>query len=200
MHRRLAASGSPWAHRVEGSYYPREALRRYDASNATHPKMEAPEAFPTMKRHRTNTVIHRYMVREHGVVLFGPDPRILIDPVTPDDLRHALLELMPTWWAPMLTDPTRLEYSGYQTYAVLTMCRVLYTMERGEVVSKPVAARWALSQPELARRWSGLIERALAWSGPSQEAEVEETQALIDFTLQRSELLAKQNISSRPEQ
>src|SRR5690242_5478350 len=64
-HRRLAASGSSWAHRVEGSYYPREALRRYDASNATHPNMEAPEAYPTMKRHWTDTVIHRYIVREH---------------------------------------------------------------------------------------------------------------------------------------
>lgn len=82
-HRRLAASGSPWAHRVEGSYYPRKALRRYDASNATHPKMEAPEEYPAMKWHRTNTVIHRYIVREHGVVLFGLDPRPLIDPVRP---------------------------------------------------------------------------------------------------------------------
>jgi aminoglycoside adenylyltransferase-like protein len=136
-------------------------------------------------------VIHRYIVREHGVVLFGPDPRTLIDPVSPDDLRHALRELLRTWWAPMRTDRTKLAYSGYQTYAVLTMCRVLYTMEWGAVVSKPVAARWACSQPEIAGRWSGLIERALAWSDPFQEAEVEETQALIACTLQRSESVAK---------
>jgi hypothetical protein len=91
----------------------------------------------------------------------------------------------------MRTDRTKLAYSGYQTYAVLTMCRVLYTMEWGAVVSKPVAAQWAFSQPEIAGRWSGLIERALAWSDPSQEAEVVETQALIACTLQRSESLAK---------
>jgi hypothetical protein len=45
-----------------------------------------------------------------------------------------------------------------------------------------------------------LIERALAWSDPSQEAEVEKTQALIDFTLQRSESRAKRNISAKSRQ
>ena len=32
---------------------------------------------------------------------------------------------------------------GYQAYAILSMCRVLYTLEFGTVVSKPAAARWA---------------------------------------------------------
>lgn len=29
------------------------------------------------------------------------------------------------------------------TKAILTMCRVLHTLEHGTIVSKPVAARWA---------------------------------------------------------
>jgi hypothetical protein len=31
-------------------------------------------------------VIHRHMLREHGVVLAGPPPHTLIDPVQPDEL------------------------------------------------------------------------------------------------------------------
>jgi predicted nucleotidyltransferase len=31
----------------------------------------------------------------------------------------------------------------YQAYAILTMCRVLYTFKRGEIVSKQQAASWA---------------------------------------------------------
>ena len=34
--------------------------------------------------------IHRHILREQGVVLAGPPPRTLIDPVQPDELREAV--------------------------------------------------------------------------------------------------------------
>jgi hypothetical protein len=39
-------------------------------------------------------VIHRHVVREHGVALAGPDPRTLIDPVDARDLRAAVVSLV----------------------------------------------------------------------------------------------------------
>jgi len=44
-----------------------------------------------------------------------------------------------------------------QTYTVLSLCRVLYTLEYGTVASKPVAARWA--QHALDDQWRPLSER-----------------------------------------
>jgi hypothetical protein len=44
--------------------------------------------------------------------------------------------------------------SEYQAYAILTMCRALYTLQHGTVVSKSVAARWA--QEVLGERWAAL--------------------------------------------
>jgi len=43
----------------------------------------------------------------------------------------------------MLHDPTRLHTGEYRAYAILTRCRMLYTLEHGAIVSKPTAARWA---------------------------------------------------------
>jgi len=63
------------------------------------------------------------------------------EPVLPDDLRRAVRGIIRTWWAPMLDAPTPVQHPGYQTYAILTMCRLLYTLEHGTIVSKPVAAR-----------------------------------------------------------
>src|SRR3954462_834655 len=37
MHARIAASGMPWGDRLEGSYVPRAAIRRYDPANNRHP-------------------------------------------------------------------------------------------------------------------------------------------------------------------
>jgi len=78
----------------------------------------------------------------------------------------------------MLADPRRLSGSrfGYRCYAVLTMCRMLYTLAHGTVVTKPAAARWAAAT--LGPRWTPLIERALAWS-PAAAPDLGETLALI---------------------
>jgi hypothetical protein len=56
----------------------------------------------------------------------------------------------------MLEEPKRLHSSEYQAYAIVTMCRVLYTLEHGTIVSKPVSARWAdtmSSWTNLTKQW-----------------------------------------------
>jgi hypothetical protein len=47
---------------------------------------------------------------------------------------------MEKWWGTMPVDPAPLRRRGYQASAVLTMCRMRYTLAHGAVVSKPVAA------------------------------------------------------------
>jgi hypothetical protein len=120
-------------------------------------------------------------LREHGIVLAGPNPRELIDPVAPDDLRHAMRALLHEWWAPMLDDTARLRNPEYQAYAVLTMCRALYTLETGAIASKPVAARWA--QVWLGSPQAMLIERALAWRAGMPLDVLDEVLDLIKYTL-----------------
>src|SRR5262249_53750657 len=110
----------------------------------------------------------------------------LIDPVSPDDLRRAVVELVRDWYSPMLDDPAhmhRLLFSGYQVYTVLTMCRIVYTLDLGAVVSKPVAARWALQGP--GKRWASLIERAVTWRNGDPFDNLEETQDLIRYVVER---------------
>ncbi len=187
LHARFNASNSPWATEVEAAYIPQDALRRYDPSHARHPHIErgADETL-AMDDLGTDWIIQRFILREHGVVVAGPELRTLIDPVYPDDLRRAVIALMDEWWGTMRDDPAPLlrHHIGYQAYAVLTMCRILYTLDFGTVVSKPVAARRA--QEVLNVRWAALIEHALAWrkdrqSRPSDE-DVQNTLALITYT------------------
>jgi hypothetical protein len=72
-----------------------------------------------------------------------------------------VLGILREWWTQQLDNPVWLESREYQAFAVLTMCRALYTLQVGTVVSKPDAARWA--QEALGEGWAGLIARALAW-------------------------------------
>ena len=72
----------------------------------------------------------------------GPDPRTLIDPISPAQLRLAMRPMLDEWARAILDNPTILMRRGYQSYVVLTMLRVLYTLAHGAVASKPAAARW----------------------------------------------------------
>jgi hypothetical protein len=184
MHAGITASGSRWATRLEGSYIPQGALRRYDPTHAHHPALRADGTFD-VDHHASDWVIQRHAIREQGVVVAGPPPQTLIDPVQPDELRQATLGILREWWSPQLNDPGRLRSSEYQAYAVLTMCRALYTLQHGTVVRKPAAARWA--QAAVGERWAGLIERALAWRHDEQRDDLYETLDFIRYTLERSE-------------
>jgi len=162
MHAALPARAPRWALELEVSYVPSEALRRHDPRPAAHPHVERCSAELALVHMEAGYwVIHRHVLREHGVALDGPAPATLIDPVEPDQLRDAVAGILREWWAPMLTDSRRLEHPLYRCYAVLTMCRMLYTLHHGAIVPKRVAAAWCReSVPDV----GALLDRALAWS------------------------------------
>jgi len=187
MHVRIAASDLRWASKLEGSYIPQRAFRRYDPTHALHPALRVDGSF-AVDQHGSDWIIQRHAIREEGVALAGPAPEALIDPVHPDDLRRAALGILREWWSPQLDDHTRLRSSEYQAYAVLTMCRALYTLQHGIVAWKSVAARWA--QSTLGEPWAALIERALAWRRGAQLDSLNETLDFIRYTLERAEQFA----------
>ena len=183
LHARFNAGDSPWATEVEAAYIPRDDLRRYDPAHACHPHIQrGPEESLVWDRLASDWVLQRHILRAQGIVVAGPPPDTLIDPVSADEMRRAVAALMRVWWGTMPVEPAPLRRRGYQAYAVLTMCRILYTLDEGTVASKPVAARWA--QGALGGRWDGLIARALAWRKDSQQTpdgDVAETVALISL-------------------
>jgi hypothetical protein len=178
LHARLAAGGLEWAARLEGSYIPRAALRRFDPAAAPCPQINEGRFF--VSGHGTDWIIQRHILREHGVVLAGPPADSLIDPVTPAELRRAVLGIFHEWWEPMLADPAWLERDDYRAFAVLSMCRILYTLQTGTIASKPVSARWA--QQAFARSHAALIEKALAWKHDDPFDLLEPTLGLMRLT------------------
>ncbi len=91
----------------------------------------------------------------------------------------------------MVDDPGRLQSAEYQAFAVLTMCRVLYTLEFGTVGSKYQAAHWA--QDTLGEQWAELINHALAWRHDTAFDSMPGVVSFIRFALDRvQQTLARQ--------
>ncbi|HEU5102823.1 MAG TPA: aminoglycoside adenylyltransferase domain-containing protein [Roseiflexaceae bacterium] len=191
MHDQIATSESRFAVDLEGSYIPRAALRRYDPAHAVHPNIErgAGERLKLV-HHDTAWLVHLHILRERGITLAGPPARSLIDPIAPADLRQAMLSVLAGWAARILDQPARIAtHRGSQSYIVLSLCRVLYTLDSGAVVSKQAAANWA--KESLDARWVPLIERALAGRHDPTSAvppeDIDETLEFVRYSLERSQ-------------
>jgi predicted nucleotidyltransferase len=181
MHQRIWKSGLKWSSKLEGSYIPKRDIRRHDTHSAPCPTVNEGKFY--LDKRGSDWIIQRHVIREQGIVLTGPDPKTLIDPVSPEEIRRAVKGILQEWWLPMLEDPSWLKTHGgeYHAFAILTMCRALHALEHGTIVSKPVAARWA--QKELGERWSRVIERALArQAGYEDRSLYKESLEFIQFT------------------
>lgn len=186
MHAEIAAADNGYADQLEVSYIPRDALRRYDPQNNRHPHLDRGRGETLhVVSHDSDWVVQRHVLRERGISLAGPEARTLIDPVSAEDLRQAMRPILFDWYAHFLEKPVPFDSRGYQSYTVLSLCRILYTLETGQVISKQSAAEWA--KQALDPRWRPLIDRALLGrQNPSlapEPQDVRETLAMIRFTL-----------------
>jgi predicted nucleotidyltransferase len=183
MHERIWASGLKRAERLEGSYVPKELIRRHDPNGAPCPTVNEGEFF--VDKRGSDWIIQRHVVREYGVALEGPDPKSLIDFVSPNDIRQAVIGILNEWWFPMLEDPDWLRNHkvNYHGFTVITMCRALHALQQGTIVSKPVAVKWA--KENLGPEWHGLIEQAVESQYGTHSGFFDETLDFMRFTRKR---------------
>ena len=179
MHRRLFALETPWAQHLEGSYIPKNALRRVDPARAEFWFLDNGSSALVRDSH-CNTAVVRWSLRQHGIVLAGPEPKTLVDPVTPEQLRAEALWMLDEYARWVRREPEMSRWK--QPYLVVTFCRILHTLESGRVSTKREASEWALEA--LDPDWAPLIRRSLddrpdPWGRVHQQADP----ALVDRTL-----------------
>lgn len=177
MHDDLAASGLPYAQRLEIAYIPCADLRRYDPEHARHPTLGADWEFQIALLDE-NWVLKRCILREHGIVVWGPPPATLIDPVSADELRRVIRAQLRDVWEQRAVDPEWLREREYQAFSILTLCRALQTLRHGSLASKPSAAAWATTEYP---RWQAPITWALAHRSDHSLADEAETTATTAF-------------------
>jgi predicted nucleotidyltransferase len=181
MHAQINQIDSPWALQLEVSYIPRNALRRFDPGNKLHPHMDrGTNEVLHLKSHESDWIIQRFLLRRHGIVITGPDLKTLIDPISPSEVRQAVIDELPLWADYLLNHPSTLKSRGYQSFCVLSFCRMLYTLQNKAVLSKQAAAKWAIDA--LDARWRPLIERAVIGREYSNmEASVEDINETLEM-------------------
>lgn len=192
MHARIYQLNCGWAQHLEGSYFPKEILRHY--AHRGKPLWYLDHGSQSLIRSdHCNTVVVRWVVREHGVSLGGPDSATLVDPIPVEKLRQEIMATIHDWGQEILDEPERFNNRFYQTYIVLNYCRMLHDLYNGDTGSKRAGAEWAKSN--LDPSWAGLIDRA--WDGrpnpaisvrtPANPADFKSTLAFVKYIMGESD-------------
>ena len=172
-----AAKSNPWVARLQMSF-----LVRNEVLNMT--SRACLFQFGVLKRSGSdgNPIIWMDFLRS-GIVLFGRRPGSFLPRITPEILFQALERELSYLREEISTKPKSewRNVPSYRVYAVLTVCRILYSFRKGAIVSKQRAARWAMKY--LPREWGALILQALetydAKAGPA--ISISHIEQFIDF-------------------
>ncbi len=160
MHERIYNLDCGWAQHLEGSYFPKDVLRHYSQRGKQLWYLDNGSQSLVRSDH-CNTVVVRWVVREHGIALAGPSPATLVDPIPVEMLRQEIMETIRDWGQQILDRPEPFNNRFYQTFIVLSYCRMLHDLHTGSTGSKSAGAEWA--KVTLDPSWAGLIDRA--WDG-----------------------------------
>ena len=117
-------------------------------------------------------------VLHSGVVLLGPRPESFVPTITPKILFQALEREVGYLREEISQKPDSewRDVASYRAYAVVTLCRILYSFRRGTIVSKQRAAKWAIKS--LPQEWGEIILQA---------RETDEGKLRMDISLSRIE-------------
>jgi len=196
LHERVYHFESAWAKHLEGSYFPLAVLR--DPGRSATPLWYLDHGLRRLVRSdHCNTLVVRSVLREYGVILAGPPPATIVDPIPVAALRREMRDTMRDWGRQILAEPEPYRNRFYQGFIVLNYCRMLHDLTIGRPGSKRAGADWA--KATLDPTWSALIDRA--WDTrpdpaasvrqPANASDFQRTLELMQLTIREAERIAE---------
>ncbi len=183
LHAALPTRPGHWSKHLEGSYPIAEELATLRGLGASWAYVDHGSRSLEETSTHCNTPVARRILRDYGMTLDGPPAKTFVEPVPDDVIRDYSQDELARCLQEFVSWSTKDAWS--QRYFVLTIARLICSIETGEVVSKRGAALWA--QSALDSRWSPLIQHMLEGRGsnpytnPPDPAWVEQTHGFGRF-------------------
>ena len=187
LHEEIPDGTGYWAYNLEGSYAPEADLRTLEAVG--RPWLYVNRGAREMEwSGHCNTEDVRWVLRERPFILAGRDPREFACEVPPALLQATMRDQIESFLDDLL-GWTTFDISWTQRYAVEASLRMLYTLERGEVISKQDALEWGAAA--LPAEWGDLLaqvreDRFVQWNDPPRPGSVERTLELVAYVQARA--------------
>jgi hypothetical protein len=189
FHQQLYNYESHWSKHLEGSYIPMSILRESRFAGEKVWYLDHGSTNFERSAH-DNSVAVKWILREKGVVLAGPDPSEIMDPITVFELRKDIYQTFADWAELIIDNPDEISSHFYQSFAVLSYCRMLNDIRCGSVGSKRDGAEWVKAHLDpmwgdlIDKAWLGRHNPALSVKRPADQEDVRRTVEFIQVILE----------------
>jgi predicted nucleotidyltransferase len=187
LHEEIPTWPGYWAINLEGSYAPKADLQTPTAIGRPWLYVNRGGRELEWSAH-CNTEDVRWVLRERPLILEGADPHDFASEVLTIALQRKMRAQIENFLNDLLTWTT-FEISWTQRYAVEASSRMLYTLERGDVISKQDALDWGtVAMPA---EWRALIaqvrqDRFVQWNARPRPGSVDRTLAFVEYVQERA--------------
>jgi len=150
-----------WSERMECTYTPIAMLRN------TLPPIHPRPWYYGMKKHLyeeasygNEWIINKYLLYKNAIELYGPGFKDLTQEVSIIEVQKACIRDINAEWKPKLNDDEYFKDSHNESYFVLNLCRILYTVLNKKAGTKKESSNWVKSK---FNEWKYIIELAQNW-------------------------------------
>ena len=159
IHKKLNQINIKWAKRFEVSYTPVDMLSEKAIPIVPRPYYN--ELFYDEATYGNEWLINNYLLIKYGKTIYGPDFKTLIKyNITIDDIKESCVNDFYKEWVSKINDDEWLSNSHYQSYIVINICRIIYTIFNSRTENKQISSKWVKEQY---KEWKNLIEEAEEW-------------------------------------
>lgn len=179
MHERIALLFPDWDNRIEVQYVDAKGLQDFRTKPFPMANISPGEPLHFIPCNK-DWLMNWYFVRTYGEVLAGPPPQAVLPEITHKEFCSSVLDQVKEWRK--YIEGTK-RSRPYQGYAVLTMCRSLYTLQTGQQASKKKAMEWVCREYP---QYAAMASTAWQWREDyREETDPAETFSMVkDYVLQ----------------
>lgn len=181
LHLELEQKHIKWTKRVECQYVPLEMFKHILPVELRRPYYGAGKFHPEAL-YGNEWLINNYFLYKHGISLVGLEFKELIKPIDTKEVQKASARDLFREWVPKIGNSTFFKNSHFQSYVVLNVCRILYTVICSDFASKVVSAEWVKKEYP---QWKNLIEKAEKWKHGDEMNMQNEVEEFIKFAVNK---------------
>jgi Aminoglycoside adenylyltransferase, C-terminal domain len=182
LHVALVQRFNKWARRFECSYTPVGNLPNILPPGNRPWYWGADDILYGEATYGNEWIINNYLLYKHAVPLVGPDFKQLMPPVSIDEVQKACIRDLFTEWEPKKSDRQWFKDSHYESYFILNLCRILYTVMCKDAGSKKAAASWVKST--CVEPWPALVSAAERWEHGRDLHLQDKALVFLDFVIE----------------
>ena len=159
VHKKLNEINMKWANRFEISYTPIDMLKEKNIPITPRPYYN--EVFYDEAIYGNEWFINNYLLINYGKTIYGPDFKTLVMyDITIDDIKESCIKDFYEEWFLKVSDDEWLSNGHYQSYIVMNICRIIYTIINLKIANKQESGKWVKKK---FKEWAELIKEAEEW-------------------------------------